>query len=204
MKELEKERRILTDSLEVRADEGEDQEKIVGYAAKFNQRAQITSWFSEEIRQGAFDEVLNDDVRCMLNHDMNLILGRTKAGTLKIGVDEFGLRYKNLPPDTSYARDLIVSMKRGDVNQSSFGFIVADDGDEWQWDEESGLYHRTIHLYKRLFDTSPVTIPAYDSTESVVTRSLEEIKRRFGPNHLNKKMREMQMRRNELRLLQWM
>lgn len=201
---LNRERRILVDNLEVRTEEGEEQEKIVGYAAKFNQQAQITSWFSEEIRTGAFDDVLDDDVRCMLNHDMNLILGRTKAGTLAISVDDFGLRYKNIPPETSYAKDLIISMKRGDVNQSSFGFIVATDGDEWEWNEETGMYHRTIHKYKRLFDASPVTIPAYDSTESVVTRSLEEIKKRFGPNHLNKKIKEMQMRRNELRLLQLM
>ena len=60
-------------------------------------------------------------------------------------------------PETSYGKDLAVSMKRGDITQSSFAFTVADDS----WDTRDGMDVRTINKVKRLFDVSPVTYPAY-------------------------------------------
>lgn len=198
---MEKERRFITHKVEIREDQLAQEERIVGYAAMFNKRSQIMSWFDEEIMPGAFDKVLDDDVRCLQNHDPNYILGRTRSGTLEISVDEFGLRYSNLPPDTSYAKDLIITMKRGDVDQSSFGFNVGDDGDEWVYDEAKGIYHRKIHEVNRLFDTSPVTYPAYLDTKSMVTRSYDEIVKRFGKPHVNKVMTEHEKRRRELRFI---
>jgi len=198
---MEKERRFITHKVEVRSEEEDAKERIVGYAATFNKRSQVMSWFDEEIRPGAFDKVLEDDVRCLQNHDPNYILGRTLSGTLEISVDEFGLRYNNLPPDTSYAKDLIITMKRGDVDQSSFGFNVRDDGEEWVYDEEKGIYHRVIHEVNRLFDTSPVTYPAYLDTKSMVTRSYDDIVKRFGQSHVNKVMHEHEKRRRELRFI---
>jgi len=198
---MEKERRFITHKVEVRSEEEDAKERIVGYAATFNKRSQVMSWFDEEIRPGAFDKVLEDDVRCLQNHDPNYILGRTLSGTLEISVDEFGLRYNNLPPDTSYAKDLIITMKRGDVDQSSFGFNVRDDGEEWVYDEEKGIYHRVIHEVNRLFDTSPVTYPAYLDTKSMVTRSYDDIVKRFGQSHVNKVMQEHEKRRRELRFI---
>jgi hypothetical protein len=131
---------------------------IRGHAAVFDKLSENLGGFREKIAPGAFSDVLDDDVRALFNHDSNHILGRTASGTLKITQDKTGLRYEIDPPDTQTARDLLVSMKRGDINQSSFGFTV--ESDDWVEDDE-GRVVRTITKVKRLYDVSPVTYPAY-------------------------------------------
>ncbi|MHB1651398.1 MAG: HK97 family phage prohead protease [Desulfitobacteriaceae bacterium] len=171
----EKEIRTTTEKVELRAAE-DGKKTIVGYAAKFNVRSQDLGGFVEQIDPHFFDGVMNDDTRCLINHDSNLVLGRTSSGTAKLSKDEFGLRYDIIPPDTSYANDLIVSMERGDINQSSFAFMVdyENSGDSWEYDETNDIYIRTLLVCKRLYDVSPVTYPAYDQTESIVSqRSLD-------------------------------
>ena len=155
-------------TIELRSDDGEH--RISGYAAKFNTLSENLGGFREQIRAGAFDGVLIDDVRALFNHDPSMILGRTTAGTLHLDSDGTGLRYTIDPPDTQYARDLHKSIERGDVTQSSFAFQVADD--DWNEDEDGRLI-RTINTVKRLFDISPVTYPAYPDT-SVAARSLNQ------------------------------
>lgn len=145
--------------------------KVSGYAATFNTRSQNlggeeNQWM-EVIKPGAFDDVLNDDVRALFNHDPSQILARSKngKGTLKITVDSIGLRYEFEAPDTRCGNDLLESIRRGDVDQSSFGFIVAKGGDSWRNDGRIRI--RTISKVSRLTDVSPVTYPAY--TESTVS-----------------------------------
>jgi HK97 family phage prohead protease len=156
------ERRIVDAQLEVRSS-GDEPVKLIGYAAVFDRDANIAGLFLERIAPGAFAAaVAEDDVRALFNHDPNFVLGRTAAGTLRLSEDETGLLYEVDPPDTQVARDLMVSVKRGDVNQSSFGFQVVRD--EWLRAENAGdLPKRTI-LEARLFDVSPVTYPAYEET----------------------------------------
>lgn len=145
---------------------------IRGHAAIFDTLSENLGGFREKIAPGAFDGVLQDDVRALFNHDGNIVLGRTKAGTLRLSVDSEGLNYEIDPPDTQAARDLIVSMKRGDISESSFAFTVENDS----WDEdEDGRLVRTINKVKRLYDVSPVTYPAYQDTD-VAARSLQEWK----------------------------
>ena len=111
-------------TVEARA-QGEAVPMIVGYAATFNQSAEIGGYFTEVIAPGAFaDAIAKDDVRAVFNHDENLVLGRTKSGTLRLFEDAIGLRYEIDPPDTQTARDLIESMRRGDISQSSFAFSM--------------------------------------------------------------------------------
>ncbi len=162
-----------TFELETRQD-GEDDElpTIKGHAAIFNKWSENLGGFREKIAAGAFKGVMKDDVRALFNHNDDLILGRTTAGTLKLGTDKRGLRFENTPPDTSYARDLVVSMRRGDVTQASFGFIVAKDGDTWR-ENKDGVIERTIERVERLFDVSPVTFPAYPDT-AVAARGLKD------------------------------
>jgi HK97 family phage prohead protease len=144
---------------------------VRGYAAKYNMLSEPMFGFREQIAPGAFDSVLDNDVRCFFNHDSNLILGRTAAGTLRITADETGLMYEADLPDTQAARDLAVSMERGDITQSSFAFRIAPNGDTWD-ENEDGMIIRTITNFGRLYDVSPVSIPAYpDATAGV--RSLE-------------------------------
>jgi uncharacterized protein len=179
---------------EVRAIKGEDKTVVRGYAAVYDKLSENLGGFRELIAPGAFDGVLEDDVRALLNHDSNLILGRTKSGTLRMGIDDKGLWYEYDSPDTSYARDLLISLERGDVDQSSFQFTVEDD--EWKEDEEQ-RYVRTIKKVRMLYDVSPVTFPAYPDA-TVALRSLDRLKeKREDPkpdNTWENEARERQIR----------
>lgn len=161
-----------TFSGEVRADFHDNAPThIIGYGAVFNIRSENLGGFREVILPEAFADVLNDDVRALFNHDQNFVLGRSTAGTLSLSVDEHGLKYDITAPNTQTIRDLVLApMQRGDINQSSFAFTIARDGDDWQEDDD-GVIVRTIHRLKRLYDVSPVTYPAYQAASSTV-RSL--------------------------------
>ncbi|WP_342419854.1 HK97 family phage prohead protease [Paenibacillus sp. FSL H8-0168] len=169
-------RRLLTNKVEVRTEGENNSQRIVGYGLRFNVWSQDLGGFIEQIDPGSLDEADMTDVRCLIDHETGKILGRTTSGTLALTVDEFGLRYDVDPPDTSYADDLIKVMKRGDINQSSFGFRVdyENDGDEWVYDSNTGIYKRTIRKIKRIFDVSVVTYPAYTQAESLVSNRSQE------------------------------
>lgn len=156
---------------EVRVETREDGGKMVrGHAALFGSLSENLGGFREMIEEGAFDNVLSDDVRALFNHDSNLILGRTVAKTLRLKVDKKGLVYEYDSPNTTYANDLLVSLERGDVNQSSFGFQV--DKDKWEEDKDGRIIRRILSV-RRLYDVSPVTYPAYPDTD-VAKRGLDQ------------------------------
>jgi len=158
------ERRFFeTGKIEIRKANGRDnpnQQTLLGYAAKFDVMSENLGGFREQIAPGAFTDVLNNDVRALFNHDVNHVLGRTKACTLRIAQDDVGLYYEVDLPDTQAARDLVTSIDRGDVSQSSFAFRVAPNGDNWH-ENDDGIIVRTITKVSRLYDVSPVTYPAY-------------------------------------------
>lgn len=144
---------------------------IRGYAAKFGVLSENLGGFREQIEPGAFADILGDDVRALFNHDANHVLGRTASGTLRLWQDETGLGYEVDLPDTQAARDLAVSIERGDVSQSSFAFRLAPNGDRWD-ENEDGVVIRTISRFGRLYDVSPVTYPAYPDA-TIGMRSLQ-------------------------------
>ncbi len=145
--------------------------RIAGHAALFDSISEDLGGFRERIRPGAFGASLAaDDVRALFNHDPNVILGRNRAGTLRLTEDERGLGIEIDPPDTQAARDLMVSIARGDVSQMSFGFSVAPGGQIWEKDAQGGVL-RTLTAV-RLFDVSPVVFPAYPDT-AVAVRALD-------------------------------
>ncbi|MGB0141592.1 MAG: HK97 family phage prohead protease [Luminiphilus sp.] len=129
---------------------------LEGYAALYNEETDIGS-FREMIAPGAFSDVMDDDVRLLLNHD-GAPLARTKNGTLQLSDDEKGLYYRAELIDTQAGRDLYAMVQRGDITQSSFGFTIKE-----QDIQEGGL--RVITKVGRLLDVSPVTYPAYEATE---------------------------------------
>lgn len=186
----ERESRFLTASVELRAAaETEKAPTVRGYAAKFNSRSENLGsadyQFFEVIEPGAFDAVLQDDVRALFNHESSAILARSKngEGSLAIGVDAVGLWYEFEAPDTQVGRDLVTSLMRGDVDQSSFSFTVDKDGQKWEETREGdGPYiaTRTIKKVSRLYDVSPVTYPAYPDA-TVALRSLEEFRQKEEP-----------------------
>jgi HK97 family phage prohead protease len=152
----------------------DDGKTIVGYGAVFNSFSQDLGGFYEIIKPGAFDRALaaGADVRGLVDHDASRILGRTKSGTMKLSVDAKGLRYEITPPDTTTARDLMTSMKRGDVDGSSFAFSVAPNGDNWRAEGPKVIRELTD---VDLFDVSVVTYPAYLASEASL-RSLDKAK----------------------------
>ena len=167
-------RMIETEAAELRVEEG-DVPRLEGYAAVFGARADL-GYFSEEIAPGAFSSVLGDDVRALFNHSPDHILGRTRAGTLRIAQDDRGLRYEvDLNPDDQDAMRLHAQIRRGDVTGSSFSFTVAEES----WDYEQEPAHRTIMRLEKLLDVAPVVFPAYDA--AVVSARAKEAAERELP-----------------------
>lgn len=164
-----KETRTLSGAFEIRAGEpgGSAREVIVGYGARFNEFSSILGgMFRERIVPGAFDDVLGDDVRGLFNHDMNLVLGRTASKSVRIFVDEKGLRYEIDPPATELGRTVVELLRRGDVDGSSFSFALPEEGGDVWAEGADGVPERTILRFARLYDLGPVTFPAYPTASS--------------------------------------
>lgn len=149
-----------------------DENVVEGYALKFNTSSEDLGGFVETISPSALDGVDLTDVRCFLDHDSSKLLGRTKSGTLTLSIDEVGLAFRCVLPNTSVGRDALELVKRGDLNQCSFGFTVEDDS--WMNGEE-GMMHRSINKIGKLLEISLVSIPAYADTDvTVANRSKEQ------------------------------
>lgn len=157
---------------EIRINESDGGTCIEGHAAVFDSWSETLGGifpFKEKVRKGAFAESIGrDDIRALFNHDPNYVLGRNRAGTLELVEDDVGLRVRITPPDTSWARDIITSIRRGDISQMSIGFVVEDD----EWSSKDGIDTRELKKV-RLFDVSPVTFPAYTATD-VGVRAMQE------------------------------
>jgi HK97 family phage prohead protease len=145
---------------------------LEGHAAVFNQWSDdLFTWagvFRERVAPGAFRDVLasKPDVRALFNHDANFVLGRTHAGTLDLQEDATGLRVWARVAPTQWAADLRTSMQRGDIDQMSFAFTVAED--EWHEDHDQEIVERTVLRVGELFDVSVVTYPAYPQTDAAL------------------------------------
>lgn len=168
---MKPERRFVKTEFRVSAEN--EPAKISGYGAVFNSRSEDLGYYQElreEIDPHAFDSVVatRPDVRGLFNHSADYVLGRTTAGTMRLTIDARGLAYEIDPPDTQLARDLMVSMRRGDISGSSFSFVCKRD----QWTEnEDGSVTRRILEIGDLYDVGPVTYPAYPAS-SAGARSL--------------------------------
>ena len=145
---------------EVRAGEGEGL-VLEGYAAVYDTQTNIGGMFNETISRGAFDDVMDNDVRLLLNHE-GAPMARTTNGSLVLSSDDHGLKYRANLVDTQASRDLHAMVKRGDISQSSFAFRIGEQ-------EINDRGDRNITKVKQLLDCSPVTYPAYE-TASVVAR----------------------------------
>lgn len=148
---------------------GKKKPVIRGYAALFNTDSQDLGGFVERILPGAFDEAVKrgTDVVALYNHDPMFILGRESSGTLRVSVDERGLRYEIDPPESR--ADVVEAIERGDVRGSSFAFRVRGTGERWS-KMADGRQLREIRTVEGLFDVGPVLKPAYAATETFVSR----------------------------------
>jgi len=156
---------------EVRTTTGANgQTHIEGHASTFNQEYDL-GWFTEVVDPGAFKRCLaeNPDVRCLFNHDANWILGRTKSKTLELKTDSTGLVYNNVPPSGPMAMHVREALERGDVDGSSFGFMVLQDRWEDQRDDKGRIIKTTRTLLDvDIFDVGPVVYPANEKADSKI------------------------------------
>lgn len=166
MTELEKRSALL--GVEARTDA--DKRTLVGYAAVFNSDADIGGYWIERISPGAFAGTLGGDVLALVGHDHNRVVGRTKAGTLRLQEDLRGLRVEIDVPNTTDGNDLWVLVERGDITGMSFGFVVTKQS----WDETIDPPVRTIHAVD-LREVSATAFPAYDDT-TIGKRSLDAVR----------------------------
>lgn len=186
-----------TVQIETRADGGA---KLVGYASVFydgSDGSQFEPWdgFVERIMVGAFDGALSrgDDVAGLFNHDSNLVLGRASSGTLRLSVDQRGLRYEMDLPDTQAGRDVQTLIKRGDVKGSSFAFTVTDES----MVKENGKRVRQIRGVK-LYDVGPVVFPAYAGTSTQLRdRMMAELPDETKPEGISDDVRARRLRAEE-------
>lgn len=164
---METERRSMQ-GVELRAD-GDGLPMIEGYAAVFDSLSVNLGGFRERIDKGAFAASLaaGADVRALVDHDPAKIIGRNKSGTLAVSEDERGLKVSIKPPDTSVGRDVVESIRRGDLDSMSFGFVAKDD----EVRHDGGETIRVLRAVD-LFDVSVVAYPAYQDT-AVAVRSIQ-------------------------------
>jgi HK97 family phage prohead protease len=140
--------------------------KLIGYAATFGTPAKIANRFTETIRAGAFRSTLDkrEDVLALVDHDAGKLLGRTRAGTLRLAEDAKGLSFEVDLPATTLGNDVLALAERGDLGGMSFGFEVLDD----VWPNPSTRELRSVHLV----EVSVIhAIPAYPAT-SVAARGV--------------------------------
>ncbi len=158
------ERRFL--HAELRADSQGDELSLIGYASVYNSESEDLGGFREKVMPGAFSRSIREgaDVKCLMNHDPSLVLGRVKNGTLKLEEDAHGLRFRCMLPPTQTGRDLYALVKRGDIDSCSFAFIPKDQSWEDVRSENGDLYASRKLMDVDLLDVSAVTNPAYPST----------------------------------------
>ena len=155
-----RQRRCLPVDFQTRQADGELY--IEGYFAVFNSEYEFWPGATEIILPGAFDESVSGDVRALVNHNADLVLGRTKSGTLELKQDSRGLWGRIcINQEDRSAMDLYARVKRGDVSQCSFGFVIESErfvdlgGGKCRWEVEK---------INPLYEVSPCTFPAYEET----------------------------------------
>jgi hypothetical protein len=162
------EKRTITGTIEYRTEGDAMPKELGGIAAVVNSVTDL-GYFEEVIAPGAFDYALQKDydIRCLFNHESELILGRTKANTCKVFVNAQGnLEYTWIPDYENPTHVSVVrSIMRGDITQSSFAFTIREQ--TWTESEKYGtMGKRVVNVIEDLFDVSPVTYPAYEDTEA--------------------------------------
>lgn len=168
-----------TYQIEVRKVEADAVKRIGGKAAIFDKLTRI-GWFLERVKPGAFDSADTSETVALFNHDVNKVLGRTSANTLRVNKQQDGLEYEADVPDTATGNEVYTLVSRGDIKQSSFGFTIRKD--TWERVQRSTLVGvvdekildavsyggmvdiRNIEEVDVLYDVSPVTFPAYTDT----------------------------------------
>lgn len=186
MSRIERQTRSLQTELKTRAEPDSQDMYIEGYFAVFNRQTELWPGAFEEIAIGAFDSTLSNDIRALINHDTTLVLGRNKASTLELKADNYGLWGRvTVNPNDSDAVNLYERVKRGDVDQCSFGFNILKEETDWR---DDGTVKWTI-MEIDLHEVSVCTFPAYEETGVQARKAAVE-------QHLD---RQKEQRKNNLK-----
>ncbi|KEZ51337.1 HK97 family phage prohead protease [Metabacillus indicus] len=183
--------RSVSTELKTRAVDGEEM-VIEGYFAVFNRATELWTGAYEELSPEAFNETLGNDIRGLINHDTTLVLGRNKSGTLELKADSHGLWGKiRINPNDSDAVNIYERVKRGDVDQCSFGFNILKEDTDFREDGSVKWTIRKVDLH----EVSVCTFPAYEETGVQARKS--EIEQH--------QKRQLDQRKHQLkeRLKQW-
>ena len=193
---MEKEIRGGIGNIEIRSDEEKDSEVYAeGYALVFNSWSEDLGGFVETIEPSALEGSDLSDVRALFNHNADKVLARSSAGTLDLETDEKGLKFRFKIPNTSYGKDIAENLKNGNIDQCSFGFVLDDNGDSFDFDEKRSTYQRTLKKIKSVMDISLVTYPAYSSTSAApALRSIDKIENELV------EQRQLQREKEKLKL----
>lgn len=154
-----------------------DKMTLEGYFARYDDVYQVAEGATESIARGAFTESINGDVRALYNHNSDIILGRTSAGTLELKDTDVGLWGKiDINARDTQAVNVYERIARGDISGCSFGFTIEDEDTTVR---DDGTVHWTIKKVNPLYEISPCTFPAYEATSvSARERDLSEIRKR--------------------------
>ena len=150
---------------------------LEGFFVRYGDVYTVAPGATESIAPGAFTESIHGDVRALYNHNHDIVLGRTSAGTLALEDRAEGLWGTiKINPKDSAAMDAYERIKRGDITGCSFGFEIEKESTEVR---DDGSVHWTIEKVNPLWEVSPVSWPAYEATSiHARERDLEEIKKR--------------------------
>ena len=168
--------------LRAAGDKADESRRIEGHAAVFGSETELWPGEFEQIQAGAFARTLKAkaDVRALFNHDPNMILARTASGTLAVSEDKEGLWYGFDAPNTTAGNDVLESIRRGDVTQSSFAFSVPEGGEIFETKKDGSVLRTVVDA--NLFDVSPVTYPAYQDTDVGARESAAKVAFRNAPS----------------------
>lgn len=200
MKDKKYDVRTYGEVAEIRTLESGGTNIVSGYALKFDTISNDFGYGDDHVYETldkrCLDETDMSNVAALINHDANMLLGRT-GFNLELRTDDIGLYFEVRPTETSYAKDLITNMQSGIIAKCSFGFVPDPKSIEWS-KRADGSYLRTIKKIKQLFDVSVVTYPAYEDTESVVSqRSFEA----FRAEELKNNQRDVEAREQEIEIM---
>jgi len=162
---------------------------ISGYASVFDVLSEPFMGMREKVKKGAFQKTIQKDtVVALFNHNVDFVLGKTSANTLKLSEDDHGLYFEIYPPDTQFAQDLLKSIRRGDINKASFGFSISKES--WARGETP---IRTLEEVK-LYDISPVVFPAYPQTEISASTRCKILEMKLKPQQVIPSWKELSRR----------
>lgn len=181
---------VSLDAAELRVERRDGKPVLTGVCVPYGKLSLDLGGFRERFRPGAFARNLADgaDVRALVNHNRDLILGRNVAGTLRLMDTEQALSYEIDPPDTAIAAHYVAAVERGDISGASFRFYCLTEA----WGREGGEMVRDV-VEAEIDDVSIVTYPAYPDTTAAV-RSLEEHRRADARRSLSPRLAELRLR----------